>query len=117
LREHPDALHELARQALALLRAEGVADRDGIIRATLRCAAGAPLEISCSGPDLPGAAPGPCADYQMIAAQQAGWRGAYRLVVRAPLVVFDLCWNAGEPLRIMGFSRGDWEGGLMEAGP
>lgn len=117
MRDHTGQLHELARQALALLRAQGVAGRDGAVKATVSCAAAATLEISCSGPDLPGEVPGPVADYQMIAAQQAGWRGTYRLVVRAPLVVFDLCWNAGEPLRIMGFSRGDWEGELMAALP
>ncbi|MEE8445628.1 MAG: hypothetical protein V3S44_09785 [Alphaproteobacteria bacterium] len=117
MRNSAGQLHELARQALALLRAQGVTGRDGAIKARVSCAAGATLEISCRGPDLPGAVPGPCASYQMIADQPAGWRGAYRLVVRAPLVVFDLCWNADEPLRIMGFSRGDWEGELMAALP
>jgi len=94
-----------------------VAGGDGTIAAMVTPAAGGPLEISCRGPELPGETPGSVADYQMIAAQPAGWRGAYRLVVRAPLVVFDLCWNAGEPLRIMGFSRGDWEDDLMETQP
>ncbi|MEE8334171.1 MAG: hypothetical protein V3R85_10010 [Alphaproteobacteria bacterium] len=115
MQDHGGQLHELARRALALLRAQGVADQDGAIIATLTTADGAALEISCSGPDLPGDVPEPVADYQMVSVQQAGWQGAYRLVVRAPLVVFDLCWNTGEPLRIMGFSRGDWESELTEA--
>jgi len=113
--QRPDDLHELARRALALLRAGGVAATDGTITTTLANGGGQTLEISHNGPELPDAVPGPVADYQMVAAQPTGWRGAHRLSVRAPLVVFDLSWNDGEPLRIMGFSRGDWEEKLMEA--
>ena len=40
------------------------------------------------------------------------WQGAYRLVVAPPLIALDIAWNTGEPLRIMTFSRGDWEGQL-----
>ena len=41
------------------------------------------------------------------------WRGTHRLVVAPPLVALDLCWTPGEPLRIMTFSRGDWEEELL----
>jgi hypothetical protein len=108
-------LHEMARRALALLRAGGVAGDRGSIQATVMPGEGSPIEILYHGADLPGSVPGSVADYQYIADQPPGWQGAHRLVVRAPLVVFDLCWNPDEPLRIMGFSRGDWERALMEA--
>ncbi len=41
------------------------------------------------------------------------WRGSHRLVVAPPLIALDLCWTPGEPLRIMTFSRGDWEDELL----
>jgi hypothetical protein len=41
------------------------------------------------------------------------WQGRYRLVVAPPLVALDISWTPGEPLRIMYFSRGDWEAQLM----
>ena len=37
----------------------------------------------------------------------------YRLTVNAPLVVFDIAWRPDEPLRIMNFSRGNWEQELI----
>ena len=107
----------MARRALAVLRTSGVAGENGTIAAELAQGDGAPLDISYRGPELPASVPTPVADFQSIADQPPGWQGAHRLVVRAPLVVFDLCWNPDEPLRIMGFSRGDWERGLMGAGP
>ena len=45
-------------------------------------------------------------------AQQRPWSGAYRLTVKAPLLVLDLYWNADEPMRILQFSRGEWEAAL-----
>lgn len=106
-------LHELARQALDVLRNWGVATADGTIAVMVTPAGAAPLDISYRGPDLPDTVPRSIADAGMVAAQPADWVGAHRLVIRAPLVVLDLCWNVGEPLRIMGFSRGEWEDGLM----
>ncbi len=41
------------------------------------------------------------------------WVATYRLKVHAPLIVLDLAWRDDDPLRIMTFSRGDWEAGLM----
>jgi len=108
-----DALHDLARQALAVLRARGVAAGNGAIIALTEADDGPPLEICHRGPDLPDAVPEPVADYGLVAAQPPDWQGRHRLVVRAPLVVFDLCWNPDEPLRVLGFSRGDWEKILM----
>lgn len=66
------------------------------------------LTIRCSGPDLPALIPDNTAHPSVIPIERP-WTGVYRLVVRAPLVVLDLCWRPDEPLRIMGFSRGDWE--------
>jgi hypothetical protein len=35
------------------------------------------------------------------------------LTVAAPVLAFDICWRPDQPLRIMTFSRGDWEAQLM----
>ena len=69
------------------------------------------MTISCSGPDLPDRVPGAMAHPSIIPFQRP-WIGTYRLVVTAPLTVLDLYWRADAPLRIMGFSRGDWEANL-----
>ena len=45
--------------------------------------------------------------------KQRPWVGAYRLVVAAPIIAFDIYWRGDEPLRIMTFSRGDWEDELL----
>jgi len=74
---------------------------------------GARFEIRLTGPDLPAAIP----DRIESPAEIPGnlqWQETYRLAVSPPLLVLDLRWNAGEPLRIMTFSRGDWEEQLTE---
>ena len=73
---------------------------------------GAAWEIRCTGPDLPRTVPSRTVAPADIA-KDPGWRGLYRLVVAASLIVLDLCWRPDEPLRIMTFSRGDWEDALI----
>lgn len=72
----------------------------------------ADLSISLAGLEIPHRL-----DEEIVPPSQVpddrDWRGAYRLIVRAPLIVFDIAWNPGEPLRIMSFSRGDWEKDLV----
>jgi hypothetical protein len=63
---------------------------------------------------MPDRIPDALTDYETVRLQPAGWSGAHRLVVRVPLVVLDLAWNADEPVRIMTFCRGDWERALLE---
>jgi len=103
-------LAELAGAALRLLARNG---ERGVSGWTLAASAsdGARLELRCDGPDLPGAIPGETAHPSAIRKQRP-WTGTYRLSVKAPLLVLDLYWNAAEPLRIMQFSRGDWEDAL-----
>ena len=75
-------------------------------------ASGMILKICCKGPDLPSSVP----DQTVLPSdipKDPQWVGTYRLVVAAPLVAFDISWKVDEPLRIMNFSRGDWEGELM----
>lgn len=70
------------------------------------------LKICCGGPDLPTTIP----DQTMFPAdipKEPKWVGTYRLVVAAPIITFDICWKTEEPLRIMTFSRGDWEDDLL----
>jgi hypothetical protein len=66
------------------------------------------LTVRCTGPDLPAFIPDNMAHPSVIPYERP-WIGVSRLVVRAPLVVMDLYWRPDESLRIMGFSRGDWE--------
>ena len=101
----------LARDGLPVL---GVANTDEAGWQVI--AAGAndtPFDISLAGADIPAVL-----DEEIIppaqVAEQLDWRGTYRLLVRAPLIVFDIYWNPGEPLRIMSFSRGDCEADLAK---
>ena len=73
---------------------------------------GMACEIRCAGPDLPGTVPSRTVSSADIP-KDPKWRGLYRLVVAPPLIALDLCWRPGEPLRIMTFSRGDWEDALI----
>ena len=108
------SLQELANFALQILARDGVPadsaantdDPGWHVGATGEN--GTPLDISLAGPDIPSRL-----DEEIIpppqVAEQLGWKGQYRLLVLAPLIVFDIYWTPGEPLRIMTFSRGDWE--------
>ena len=104
-------LTSLAGAALAILARDG--ERDGAgWRYAGETADGQAFAISCDGPDLPAAVP----DETVLPSEIPGdplWRGTHRLVVAPPLVALDLCWTPGEPLRIMTFSRGDWEDALL----
>lgn len=105
------SLQTLARAALAILARD--AERSGDAwRVTRKGPDGVPIEISCTGPDLPRDVPEEVATPGLIAAGRP-WAGACRLTVTAPLIVFDLSWTPGEPMRVMGFSRGDWERDLL----
>ncbi len=110
---------ELAEAALALLARDGAPSEGGpnpgdkTWKTTTTSAGGVVFEVSCSGPDLPAAVPDEAAHPADIPKQRP-WLGSYRLVVAAPNVAFDIYWRADAPLRIMTFSRGDWEAGLLE---
>ncbi|MCW5771718.1 MAG: hypothetical protein KIT16_08805 [Rhodospirillaceae bacterium] len=102
-------LKALAETALAVLARSGARTADN---AAAHYAAttdgGVRFDITCAGPALPATVPAETVHPSMIPKQRL-WRGTYRLQVKAPILAFDLCWNEGEPLRIMQFSRGDWE--------
>lgn len=74
---------------------------------------GTPFDISLVGAEIPHVLNEEIVPPAQVA-EQLGWKGVYRLLVRAPLIVFDIYWNPGEPLRIMTFSRGDWEADLAK---
>lgn len=101
----------LAEAALAALARHGERDATGWRFAT-RTGDGQAFEIRCDGPDLPATVPDETILPTAIPGD-AGWRGTHRLTVAPPLVAFDICWTPGEPLRIMTFSRGDWEDELL----
>ncbi len=99
-----------------MLAREGARTRDGepgesTWRFQTTMAHGMACEIRCTGPDLPDSVPSHTVSPADIP-KDPKWRGLYRLVVAPPLIALDLCWRPGEPLRIMTFSRGDWEDAL-----
>ena len=104
-------LTALAEAALAVLAQDGEREGPGWRFAT-RTADGQAFEIGCLGPDLPGSIPAETILPTEIP-KDPGWRGSHRLTVAPPLVAFDICWTPGAPLRIMTFSRGDWEDALL----
>ena len=112
------ALKELAEAGLALVARDGVVSDEGENSGdkTWKVATAAPngftFEVSCCGPDLPTSVPGLTLSPAEIPKQRP-WVGTHRLVVAAPIVAFDIYWRGNEPLRIMTFSRGDWEDGLL----
>ena len=103
-------LAELAETALRLLAHRGERGASGWVF-TATVPDGARLELRCDGADIPNAIPAETAHPSTIPKQRP-WVGAYRLTVKAPLLVLDLYWNAAEPMRIMQFSRGEWEDAL-----
>lgn len=106
--ETAPSLHTLAAAALRLLEQGGPDLSDRALPGT------PPLSVHYRGPrpvaPVPDAVVAPAE-----VPRHRPWLGAHRLTVRAPLTVFEIAWNAGEPLRIMNFSRGDWEAQLLAA--
>lgn len=104
---------KLAAAALTILGHDGRCEAGPRWTAARVLKSGVAFEITCSGPDLPAAIEPAIASGALIARQRP-WVGTYRLVVRVEhMIVLDLYWNVGEPTRIMGFSRGDWEADLL----
>ena len=116
--ETAPVLTTLAEAALAILARAGEQPNGGenpgdkTWRFATGITDGRNFEISCTGPDLPATVPADIA-FPADIPKQPKWVGTYRLVVAAPLVAFDICWQVDVPLRIMTFSRGDWEEALI----
>lgn len=104
------ALIYLARKGEA--QASTGSDGERLWRASTVGRGGFRYAITCTGPDLSSSVPDETA-HPSIIPHQRPWIGTYRLSVAAPLVVLDISWRADEPLRIMGFSRGDWEAEIL----
>jgi hypothetical protein len=104
-------LKELAEAALAVLARNATASENGWLFST-KMSDGLGLEISCSGPELPPSIPA-LTVFPGDIPKEPDWVGTYRLKIAVPLVAFDISWREDEPLRIMKFSRGDWEAELF----
>jgi len=102
-------IHGLAHAALEFLL------RSGAAAMTVALPSDVTAEISYRGPKMPDHLPDAIADYGMVVEQGAAWSGAHRLIVKVPLIVLDLAWNLDEPVRVMTFSRGDWEDEFLDA--
>ncbi len=109
----------LGEAALRVLAREGTQGADeaapdrSVWRFETRTPNGMKFEICCSGPDLPNAVPDELV-FPADIPKDPDWEGRYRLVVAPPLVAFDISWRPGDPLRIMSFSRGEWEDQLLK---
>lgn len=108
----PPAMKDFANAALSLLGGQGQKTADDLWELSLQTKDGAQIDISCTGPDLPATIPDDRAHPSVIPFERP-WVATYRLTVNAPLVVFDIAWRPDEPLRIMNFSRGNWEDELV----
>lgn len=112
------ALKAFAAAALGILARDGVVADGGEMpgdrswRYETTAPSGARFDIRCTGPDLPDRIPDETAHPSVIPYERP-WLMVHRLTVKAPLVVVDLAWRPDEPLRIMNFSRGNWEDELV----
>ncbi len=112
----PDLL-SLSAAALAVLARDGrksVDDSgDSTWRATAETPEGMPFHISFTGPDLPEAAAA-----KMILPSDVPnnphWQETYHLSVSPLNIALELTWGPEDPLRILNFSRGDWEAQLLD---
>lgn len=110
-------LTEMGQAALSILARKGVKSdgsansNDVTWRLETETPEGVKFDLSLSGPDLPDRLPDQSIHPTLIPKERP-WTGEYRLTVRAPLTVYDIYWKTEEPLRIMTFSRGDWEAEL-----
>jgi hypothetical protein len=107
-------LTEMGEAALSLLARDGAKTDgganpgDGTWRLECETPEGVKFDVSLTGPDLPDTIPAESIHPTLIPAERP-WVGEYRLIVCAPLIVFDIYWKSDAPLRIMTFCRGDWE--------
>ena len=72
---------------------------------------GMPFDITLTGPDLPSSV----ADQMILPSdipKDPHWYETYHLSVAPPNVALELTWGREDPLRILNFSRGDWEAQL-----
>jgi hypothetical protein len=104
-------LTEMGETALSLLAQDGE-KTDGGWRLQTETPEGVKFHISLTGADLPDHLPDESIHPTLIPAERP-WVGDYRLIVNAPLIVYDIYWKSDAPLRIMTFCRGDWETELV----
>jgi hypothetical protein len=104
-------LTEMSEAALSLLARDGAETGDGGWRLQTETPAGVKFDISLAGPNLPTHIPDQSIHPTLIPAERP-WVGDYRLIVKAPLIVYDIYWKPDAPLRIMTLCRGDWESEL-----
>ena len=112
----PDLL-SLSAAALAVLARDGRKSADARGNSTWRATAetpeGLPFHISFTGPYLQETA----ADQMILPSDipnNPHWQETYHLSVAPPNVALELTWGPEDPLRILNFSRGDWEAQLLE---
>ena len=109
-----EAVKEAAHSALSLLALAGGAvpaaagDEPNDWQFEQSGPTGTPFQISCIGPTLPTTLPAEVIRPADIAKDRP-FVGTWRLIIKAPILVLDIYWQAGKPLRIMTFANGDWQ--------
>jgi hypothetical protein len=113
----PQDLTDLSASALVVLARDGAKSDHGdgrsVWHARGETADGLPFDISLIGPDLPAGV----ADQMILPSDipnDPHWQETYHLSVAPPNVALELTWGTDEPLRILNFSRGDWEAQLQD---
>ncbi|MBT5051467.1 MAG: hypothetical protein HOM58_23430 [Rhodospirillaceae bacterium] len=111
------ALMEVSEAALSLLARDGdKTPADGnksIWILNTETLDGMPLSIRLTGPDLPAA----IAENTILPDRipmEPHWQETYHLLITAPLITMEIAWGPDDPLRILNFSRGDWESYLLK---
>jgi formate hydrogenlyase subunit 6/NADH:ubiquinone oxidoreductase subunit I len=115
--EIPADLKILSEAALTMLARHGAkADHIGGTSSRYcytKTREGVPFNITLTGPDLPLSVPS-----EMILPsdipKDPHWRETYHLSVAPPNIALELTWGPDDPLRILNFSRGDWETQLLK---
>lgn len=105
----PDLLKALAESALAILHERSNVACETLVDPVEVSAAAGTAKITYQGSkQLPRQIPDEIARPSDIG-KNVGWVPDHRLMIRAPLQVLEIAWTTGEPLRMLYFSRGDWE--------
>jgi epoxyqueuosine reductase QueG len=110
----PAVIADIAASALSVLAARGSSEDGGqwpgdstwSFRA--ETPDGMPFDISFTGPDLPGQ----IAERMILPSDipsDPNWKDPYHLTIAPPNVAFEMAWGPDDPLRILNFSRGEWE--------
>ena len=111
------ALIELSAAALTVLarEAKNTTENNGKFfwDTHTETSGGTAIEITLEGPNIPAG----ISEKTILPSHipsEPHWEETYHLTVAAPLTALEITWGPSDPLRILNFSRGEWEGDVLE---